>query len=136
MAATSLILPYEEIQFLLVYIPKDSSFLITAVGDTSWSMEGYNALLLKKKLRLETDYDDSKYTSICCQCAKLSDHLDKAQKYMHKVKQEKKLPVEKMLELVPRFSEGKRFPYLSLKVGYIAGRHYKNQVCLFCHLKI
>jgi hypothetical protein len=78
MAPTSL--PFEDVNFLLVYLPVDKSFLITHIDDAAWTEHEYGLLgILQKKVKLKVDYDESSFEGIVMQCAKEAEHLDGTQ---------------------------------------------------------
>jgi hypothetical protein len=110
-------LSFKDVKFLLVYLPVDSSFLISSVEDTSWNEECYDKIVLKNKVKVQIDYDDQQYGAVVMQCACISNHLEGTQAYLFKVKNEKHLPVERLLPLIPRFTDGRKRPaFTPLKV--------------------
>ena len=110
---------FEQINYILLYFPSDSSFLIYHKHDTIWSEEFYNKLSKNRKVLMETDYEETSYTSIIVQCAVEENHLKCAQDFCEKVKREKKWSIDHILQNVPRFAPARRSVFPSLKVSHI-----------------
>jgi hypothetical protein len=111
-------LSFEDITYLLLYFPVDSTFMISDIRECEWSQKCFTAIQedVNGKHRLIAEYDGKPYSAIIIQCASRRENLSATLNYVCELKAVKKFPVEKILPEVPRFVSDKRSRFRPVKV--------------------
>lgn len=97
---------FEDINFILIYFPRDKQFVVYEIGEImSWCLGVYESLLLgsNKKVFVDTTYDGVNEKAVVVQVGRTEEDLDAALAYVRLAKQRKRVPIETLLKQVDRF---------------------------------
>ena len=105
---------FEEIEYLLVYVPSDKHsefipFMVCHVSQTSWTKETFERLCSDQDqmCTIMCNWDVDKVEGVIIQCAKDSVFLEPARKHCIEVKR-RRVPIQELLTHVARFATKKR----------------------------